>query len=107
MTVPSPRRAGPLACSLPEDETVLTVVLGVVVSVELTAAGRRRFWRHRAWACTHPVLWSWFAGQLAFTLLVTFVTVLAVTSLYQTRVWWQQHQERRTVRPGTDIEGRR
>jgi len=73
--------------------------------VELTAAGRWR--RHRAWACTHPVLWSWFAGQLAFTLLVTFVTVLAVTSLYETRVWWQQHQERRTVRPGTDVEGRR
>ena len=27
-------------------------------------------------------------GWLAFTLLVTFVTVLAVTSLYQTRFSW-------------------
>jgi hypothetical protein len=27
-------------------------------------------------------------GWLAFTLLVTFVTVLAVTSLYQTRISW-------------------
>ena len=30
--------------SLPEDETVLTVVRGVVVSVELIRPGRRRFW---------------------------------------------------------------
>jgi hypothetical protein len=45
---------------------------------------------------------------LAFTLLVTFVTVLAVTSLYETRVWWQQHQERRTstIKPATGAEGK-
>jgi hypothetical protein len=46
--------------SLPEDETVLTVVRGVVVSVELVRPGRRRFWRHRAF--THPALWSWLAS---------------------------------------------
>ena len=45
-------------------------------------------------------------GWLAFTLLVTFVTVLAVTSLYETRIWWQQHQERRTLKPATGAEGK-
>jgi hypothetical protein len=32
-------------------------------------------------------------GWLAFIVLVTFVTVLAVTSLYETRVWWQERHE--------------
>jgi hypothetical protein len=45
-------------------------------------------------------------GWLAFTLLVTFVTVLAVTSLYETRVWWQQHQERRALKPAAGAEGK-
>jgi hypothetical protein len=45
-------------------------------------------------------------GWLAFTLLVTFVSVLAVTSLYETRVWWQQRQSRRTSRPVTDAGSR-
>ena len=45
-------------------------------------------------------------GWLAFILLVTFVTVLAVTSLYETRLWWQQRQARRTARPAADAEGR-
>jgi hypothetical protein len=46
---------------------------------------------------TSPVL-----GWLAFALLVIFVTVLAITSLYETRVWWQQRQARRAARPATD-----
>jgi hypothetical protein len=41
-------------------------------------------------------------GWLAFILLVTFVSVLAITSLYETRVWWQQRQARRAARPATD-----
>jgi hypothetical protein len=41
-------------------------------------------------------------GWLAFTWLVTFVAVLAITSLYETRLWWQQRQARRTARPATD-----
>jgi hypothetical protein len=45
-------------------------------------------------------------GWLAFTLLVMFATVLAVTSLYETRVWWQQHRERRAVQPATGAEGK-
>jgi hypothetical protein len=46
------------------------------------------------------------AGWMAFILLVTFVTVLAVTSLYETRVWWQQRQVRRTVQPMPDADDR-
>jgi hypothetical protein len=38
-------------------------------------------------------------GWLAFTWLVIFVAVLVITSLYETRVWWQQRQARRTARP--------
>ena len=45
-------------------------------------------------------------GWLAFVLLWTFVTVLAITSLYETRVWWQQHQARRGAPSATDAEGR-
>jgi hypothetical protein len=44
------------------------------------------------------------AGWLAFSLLV--VSVLAITSIYETRVWWQQHQVRRTGQSATDAEGR-
>src|SRR4029453_17988765 len=44
-------------------------------------------------------------GWFSFTLLVTFVTVLAVTSLYETRLWWQQHQERRTLKPAAGAAG--
>jgi hypothetical protein len=35
------------------------------------------------------------------------VTVLVVTSLNETRVWWRQHQERHAARPATDVERRR
>ncbi len=46
-------------------------------------------------------------GWLAFTLLVTFVTVLAITSVYETRVWWQQRRSRRVARPATDARAAR
>jgi hypothetical protein len=47
-------------CSLPEDATVLTVVLGVVVSVELI---RRRPATVLATPRVHlPILWSWLAS---------------------------------------------
>ena len=46
------------------------------------------------------------AGWLAFILLVTFVSVLAVTSQFETRVWWQEHQARRASQPARDAEGR-
>jgi hypothetical protein len=42
-------------------------------------------------------------GWLAFTWLVGFVAVLAITSLYETRLWWQQCQERRAGRPATGV----
>src|SRR5215211_5110625 len=41
-------------------------------------------------------------GWLAFAWLVVFVTVLVITSLYETRVWWQQRQVRRAARPAAD-----
>lgn len=41
-------------------------------------------------------------GWSAFTLLVTFVAVLAVTSLYETRLWWRQRQPRRQTPPAMD-----
>jgi hypothetical protein len=41
-------------------------------------------------------------GWLAFAWLVTFVTVLAITCLYETRIWAQQRQARRATRPATD-----
>src|SRR5215211_1525966 len=43
-------------------------------------------------------------GWLAFTWLVVFVTVLAITSLYETRVWWQERQVRRAARPAAGNE---
>jgi hypothetical protein len=43
-------------------------------------------------------------GWLAFGWLVAFVTVLAVTSVYETRLWWQQRQARRATQPATGEE---
>jgi hypothetical protein len=43
-----------------------------------------------------------FLGWLAFAWLVTFVAVLAITCVYETRVWSQQRQARRAARPATD-----
>jgi hypothetical protein len=43
-----------------------------------------------------PVL-GWFA----FAWLVVFVAVLAITSIYETRMWWQQRRARRTTGPAT------
>jgi hypothetical protein len=40
-------------------------------------------------------------GWLAFGWLIVFVTVLAVTCLYETRLWAQQRQARRAARPAT------
>jgi hypothetical protein len=40
-------------------------------------------------------------GWLAFGWLVAFVTVLAVTCLYETRLWAQQRQARRASQPAT------
>jgi hypothetical protein len=42
-------------------------------------------------------------GWLAFGWLVTFVAVLAVTSVYETRLWSQQRQTRRATRPATGV----
>jgi len=42
-------------------------------------------------------------GWLAFAWLVTFVAVLAVTSLYETRLWWRQRQTRRATQPTTGM----
>jgi hypothetical protein len=38
-------------------------------------------------------------GWLAFGWLVVFVTVLAITSIYETRLWASQRQARRATRP--------
>lgn len=40
-------------------------------------------------------------GWLAFGWLMAFVSLLAVTSVYETRLWWQQRQARRASRPAT------
>jgi hypothetical protein len=53
-------------------------------------------------AYDQPVL-----GWLAFTWLVIFVAVLAITSLYETRLWWQGRQARRTARAATGAGARR
>ncbi len=42
-------------------------------------------------------------GWLAFAWLVTFVAVLAITSLYETRLWGQQRQARHAARPATGV----
>ncbi|HJW36726.1 MAG TPA: hypothetical protein VJ769_08805 [Actinomycetes bacterium] len=41
-------------------------------------------------------------GWLAFGWLVAFVTVLAITSLYETRLWAQQRQARHATERATD-----
>jgi hypothetical protein len=46
-------------------------------------------------------------GWLAFGWLVAFVAVLAITSVYETRVWWQQRRARQAARPATDAEAGR
>jgi hypothetical protein len=46
-------------------------------------------------------------GWLAFGWLVAFVAVLAITSVYETRVWWQQRRARQTARPTMDAEAGR
>jgi len=48
--------------SLPEDETVLTAVRGVVVSVELIRPGRRRFWQHCAFTTPGSLVVVSFRG---------------------------------------------
>jgi hypothetical protein len=45
-------------------------------------------------------------GWLAFGWLVVFVTVLAVTCVYETRSWAQQRQTRRAARPASAGSGR-
>ena len=44
----------------------------------------------------HPVL-----GWLAFTWMVVFVAVLAITCLYESRLWWLQRQALTATRPAT------
>jgi hypothetical protein len=51
----------------------------------------------------HPQILGW----LAFTWLVIFVAVLAITSLYETRVWWQERQARRAAGPATGVGTKR
>jgi hypothetical protein len=51
----------------------------------------------------HPLILGW----LAFTWLVTFAAALAITSLYETRLWWQGRQARRAARPATGIGTKR
>jgi hypothetical protein len=46
-------------------------------------------------------------GWLAFGWLVVFVAVLAITCLYETRLWAQQRQTRRAARPAADTGSRR
>jgi len=43
-------------------------------------------------------------GWLAFGWLVALVTVLAVTCVYETRLWAQHRQARRAAGPATDTE---
>jgi hypothetical protein len=45
-------------------------------------------------------------GWSAFAWLVAFVDLLAITSLYETRVWWRQRQARRAARPATGAGSR-
>jgi hypothetical protein len=40
-------------------------------------------------------------GWLAFAWLVAFVAVLAITCVYETRLWWQQRQARHATQPAT------
>ena len=45
-------------------------------------------------------------GWLAFGWLVVFVTVLTITCMYETRMWWRQRQARRATRPADAGTGR-
>jgi len=45
-------------------------------------------------------------GWLAFTWLAIFVTVLAITSLYETRLWWRQRHTPGGDRPATGARTR-
>ncbi len=42
-------------------------------------------------------------GWLAFAWLVTFRAVLAVTCVYESRLWWRQRQARRATRPAVGV----
>ena len=42
-------------------------------------------------------------GWLAFGWLAAFVAVLALTSVYETRLWWHQRQARRATRSATGV----
>jgi hypothetical protein len=55
----------------------------------------------------HDAYDSPILGWLAFTWLVTFVAVLAITSLYETRVWWQRHHAQHTSRQPKDVGAQR
>jgi len=46
-------------------------------------------------------------GWLAFGWLVAFVAVLAITPVYETRLWAQQRQARRATQPATGAGGTR
>jgi hypothetical protein len=46
-------------------------------------------------------------GWLAFAWLVVFLTVLAITSIYETRLWWQYRQARHPARPASGAEAGR
>jgi hypothetical protein len=46
-------------------------------------------------------------GWLAFTWLAVFVAVLAITSVYETRLWWRQRRTRRVRRSATTPSARR
>jgi hypothetical protein len=46
-------------------------------------------------------------GWLAFGWLVVFVGVLAITSIYETRLWAAQRQARRAAQPASDAEAGR
>ena len=46
-------------------------------------------------------------GWLAFGWLVAFVAVLAITCVYETRLWAQQRQARRAGRPAAGAEAGR
>jgi hypothetical protein len=48
-----------------------------------------------------------FLGWLAFGWLMAFVTVLAITSLYEIRLWAQQRQARHATEQATDAGSRR
>jgi hypothetical protein len=43
-------------------------------------------------------------GWLAFGWLATFVAVLAITCVYETRMWWQQRRGSGIARPPADVD---